>query len=474
VLIMSSSMPSGAEGGPPKPSPVDSVLRVTTPLQVARGERLPLYTSMVQDVPGDEGQIEQALKALAERGIAACATWRPGRGADNSLERALLIGRVQHRLGLRVNINAVGCSYTVCNGAPETAHLDEAGKPFFDASCAGYRKLGCPFKLAGRYPAIREQMAFFCKAYKEAGIDVDFVWTDWEIDGPIEWNEGWVSAKRCVVCRERIGDVDDFRAVQRAYRKIRSEIENTCYAGVLREHFPNVLVGNYAVYPNDGTRYWYDYFEVEPSAGVPVRMDQKAPYRPWVDEFTPCGYTYAMPVVYTWYRTWHWYDEWAQSDYRWFYNMLLTASNAGKSTPADVPIIPFVHWETTSPPKDADPAVKQFSRGAYQELLWHMLLRGHDTFFVWGNNPEQEVAPVHEVWAAALAHKAFLDGGVPVTFDVPARPGPVVSALRLGDRVLVRRTDFGDAAGPVDLDLDDVRLQVKPHPGHCQILKLTR
>ena len=85
---------------------------------------------------------------------------------------------------------------------------------------------------------------------------------------------------------------------------------------------------------------------------------------------------------------------------------------------------------------------------------------------------EPEVTPVHEVWAAALAHKAFLDDGVPLTFDVPAQPGPVVSALRLGDRVLVRRTDFGQTAGDVELQVDGKALQVKPAPGVCQVLAL--
>ena len=66
---------------------------------------------------------------------------------------------------------------------------------------------------------------------------------------------------------------------------------------------PNALVGNYAVYPHDGRRYWWDYFEhyVE---GQPVRMDQKARYRHWANEFAGTGYTFAMPVVYPWSWTW--------------------------------------------------------------------------------------------------------------------------------------------------------------------------
>ena len=63
--------------------------------------------------------------------------------------------------------------------------------------------------------------------------------------------------------------------------------------------------------------------------------------------------------------------------------MLLVGSNAGQSTPAKTPIITFVHWTTTAPPNNPDPTVRQLSAGRYREVLWHLLLRGHDTFFLW-------------------------------------------------------------------------------------------
>ena len=449
------------------------VLRVTKPLEFPRGDRLPLYCWHTMDIPGDEAQIETTLKALDARGIAACASWRPGANKDKSLADALRVSRVQQRLGLRVSINANACTYLVCDGSPETAHIDAKGQPFFDTSSAERRKLGCPFKLASRYPAMREQVAFFCRAYKKAGIDVDFAFADWEIDGPIEWQGGWDAAKRCAVCRKEIGNVEDFHAVQRAYRKVRSAIQKQCYAGPLLEHFPKALVGNYAVYPHNGWRYWYDYFEKAPAKEMPVRWDHKSPVRPWVDEFADCGYTFAMPTVYTWYRTWAWYP-WEEADYRWFYNLLLVASNAGEHTPRDTPIISFVHYTTTSAPKEPDPAVRQFSTEKYQELLWHMLLRGHDTFFLWSPQTEieQELRPLHEVWAAALEHREFLDKGTPVTFAVPSKPGPVVSALRLGDRLLVRRTDFDDSRGPAPLAVGDRTVEIPRRDGQCQIVKL--
>ena len=449
------------------------VLGEAEPLKFPRGKRLPLYVWAVMDLPGDDATVEVALKALDARGIGACATWRPGARQQQTLDRALRVSAAQQRLGLRVNINANACTYTVCDGSPATAHVDAGGKRFFDTSSSERRKLGCPFKLQGRYPAMREQVDFFCRAYKAKGIGVDFVFADWEIDGPIEWQGGWAAAKRCVTCRTRIPNIDDFGEFQAAYRKVRSEIQRECYAGVVLKHFPKALVGNYAVYPHNGWRYWYDYFEKEPAKGMPVRMDQRSPVRPWAHEFKDCGYTFAMPTVYTWYRTWSWYD-WPNADYRWFYNLLLVASNAAEHTPASVPLITFVHHTTTSPPKNPDPAVKQFSTAMYKELLWHMLLRGHDTFFLWCPHDEiaQELGPLHEVWAAALEHRDFLDKGVPVTFAVPKEPGPVVSALRLGDRLLVRRTDFDDTRGAVTLRVGGATVQVPRAEARNQIVRL--
>jgi len=454
---------------------IETILEHTKPLRHPRGGRLPLYVWGAMDPPGNEAQLEAMLKALDERGIAACSTWRSAEGARTSLERALLVASVQKRLGLRVNVNATPCTYAVCDGSPETAHLDAQGKPFFDTTTSPHVKLGCPFRLRVRYPAMRARIEPFLDAYKRHGLEVAFIFADWEIDGPIEWQGGWDAAKRCVVCCKNIPEIENFLAFQRAYRKIRSEVQRECFARPVLARVPKALVGNYGVYPHGGWRYWYDYFEKEPGPGVPVRMDFRCPVRPWAEEFGDCGYTFAMPTVYTWYRTWFWYD-WSNGDYRWFYNMLQVASNAAAHTPPDVPLITFVHHTTTSPPRDPDPRVEQMSGWAYKELLWHMLLRGHDTFFVWCPDQElaHEVALVHEVWAAALEHREFLEGGKPVNFEVPRRPGPVVSALRLGERLLVRRTDFDRTAEPVELRVGERVVRVPRVEGRCQVLELPR
>jgi hypothetical protein len=134
-----------------------------------------------------------------------------------------------------------------------------------------------------------------------------------------------------------------------------------------------------------------------------------------------------------------------------------------------------VHWHTTAPPDQPDPAVRQMSATAYQELLWHMLLRGHDGFALWCRSEEIgiETRLVQEVFAASLAYNDFITRGEPVCFDVPAQPGTVVSGLRLGDKVLVRRSDFGGSAAEEKvLEVDGKRLVVSPGTGECRVIRL--
>ncbi len=84
----------------------------------------------------------------------------------------------------------------------------------------------------------------------------------------------------------------------------------------------------------------------------------------------------------------------------------------------------------------------------------------------------KEVALVHEVWAAALEYAEWLDG-TPVTFDVPKAQGPVVSGLRIGHRVLVRRTDFDDSHhGAVEIKVKHTTISVPRAPGQMQIVGL--
>jgi len=475
VAVKASAAEEKGPDAPPWSSRVQTVLDVAKPLPFERGDRLPLYLWPATN-PGDldDQTAEHLVRELDRRGIGLIASWSPAK-REESLSQALPIARAQKKLGLRVNVNANACMYRFFNGDERTAHVDAQGKPFWDESFDTRGRphhMGCPFTLDLRKDAIREQVEWFAQAYQEAGLPIDFLFADWEIDGPLEVNRAHEASQRCRRCSEAIAHVDNFLEFQRVLREMRSELQRYALAEPILSRFPDALVGNYAIYPHNGFRYWYDYFEhfVE---GQPHVADQGAKYRHWANDFAGTGYTFAMPVVYTWYPTYGWYD-FENTDYRWFYNMLLVATNACKHTPQGVPIISFVHWHTTAPPEEPDPGVKQLSPEAYQELLWHMLLRGTDALFLWCPRDEdaEEIRLVHEVYAAAQEYGEFLEKGTPIGLDVPKRPGTVVSGLLLDNRVLVRRTDFGDLREPVTIRVGRTELPVSPAPGRCDVLSL--
>jgi hypothetical protein len=456
---------------PGQPEKIKVLLDNTTPLIYERANRLPLYLWPAID-PGvtDEENAVGLISELNKRGIGIVCSWK----ADNiekSLSSSLLVAKAQKKLGLPVNIDATALLYSFFNGDPRTAHIDRSGNPFFDESF-GKHKMGCPFSIDYRKNEIRERVRRYVSRYSEEGIPVDFIFTDWEIDGPLEVNRAFDASKKCTTCCRYLGNEFTFVEFQKTMREMRSYLLNYCYSSPVLSHFPRALVGNYAVYPNDGYRYWYDYFEYYVD-GQPYKSDRKAKYRQWYNDFPATGFTFAMPVVYPWEPIFNWYD-FKNTDYRWFCNMLLVASNAGKSTPQNIPVISFVHWHTVFVSGKPDPAVKQMSKECYQELLWHMLLRGTDTFFMWCEEKESpdEVKLVHQVYAAAQKYGNFLEHGLPVTFDVPCEPGTVVSGLALGDSVLVRRTDFGDEHKPVELLAGTRVISVDYAPGICRVISL--
>jgi hypothetical protein len=470
VLILQYS--SAVVGQKPWKDNIRVVLENTTPLKFSRGNRLPLYLWPAMD-PGvlSSDSAELLVNELDRRGVGLICTWS-NRNLENCLKQCLPVAKAQKKLGLRININATPLLDSFFNGDERTAHIDGNGKPFFDDSF-GDHKMGCPFSLDFRKKEIRDRFELFVSRYRDEGMTVDFIFTDWEIDGPLEVNRAYEASKKCIRCREYMGEDFTFEEFRKTMREMRSYLQYYAYSQPVLSAFPSALTGNYAVYPNDGYRYWYDYFEYY-VGGQPYKPDRQAKYRTWFNDFPLTGFTYAMPVVYPWDQIFSWYD-FANTDYRWFYNMLLAAGNAGKSTPRNIPVISFVHWNTIFVTRKPDPSVKQMSRQAYRELLWHMVLRGTDTFFMWSGKQEypEEVKLLHEVYAGAQQYGDFLENGMPVTWDIPREPGTVISGLINGDRVLIRRTDFNNDHRPVNVIAGTKVIQVSYAPGVCQIIRLS-
>lgn len=376
------------------------------------------------------------------------------------------------KLGLAVNVNANALMHHFFNGDLSTAHISKEGEKYFDYSFAQNTPIGCPFSVHHRYAEIQERMETFASVYKKNGIDIDFIFVDWEVDGTSEWNGAWEASKKCARCCKNISDIQNFEVFQKSMREIRSDMQKKVYTDVFKSYFPDIVIGNYGVYPCDGNRYWYDYYEKNVEA-APHIQDQKAIYRKWFHEYPLTGYNLAMPVCYTWYPTFSWYH-FKNPDYRWFYNLLLNGNNALKSAGEKDIVMGFVHWHTTVPPANPDPEVKQFSQEKYQELLWHFLLRGMDGLALWcmEKESEKEVELVHQVYSDSLQYLSFLEKGKPITFEVPQKEGPVVSGLFDGDKVLIRRTDFDDTREEVILQYQSKKIKIPRKEGTCQLLQV--
>jgi hypothetical protein len=450
---------------------IQVILDNTSVLKNETGRRLPLYLWPAID-PGvlSDDVAEQLIREMDNRGIGIVCSWSM-KDTSKVFSQCLPVARAQNKLGQRININATELLDSFFNGDEATAHTDAEGRHFFDNSF-GDHKMGCPFALDSRKDEIRQRVQLFVNRYKREGLSVDFIFTDWEIDGPLEVNHAYEASRRCVNCCRHMGNDFTFEKFQKTMREMRAYLQSYSYSEPVLSQFPGALVGNYAVYPNDGYRYWYDYFEYY-AEGQPYKPDQRAKYRKWYNDFPLTGFTCAMPVIYPWAGIYKWYD-FDNSDYRWFYNMLLNSNNAGKSTPRTIPVIAFVHWHTIFEGSGADSTVKQLSRECYQELLWHMLLRGTDAFFLWcmDNENAEEVRLLHQVYAEAQQYGKFLDYGIPVTFNLPEKPGTVISGLILGDSVLVRRTDFDQNRDNVQIMAGTRMIEVAYAPGKCSTISI--
>ncbi|MCX7704985.1 MAG: hypothetical protein N2115_01840 [bacterium] len=421
----------------------DILIKNTKPIITDIDKRLPIFVWAHIPEHLTEQQILSYLKQLDERKIVLLTGWRiPKEGEKTGIQNALKIDMIRKQLNLPVFIDASGIVYMFFDGSEQTAHINDEGKPFFDTSFSKEVKIGCPFRIETRYRVIAERIENFLKAYKKEGIDIKYWAVDWEVDGPIEWNNAWENSKKCMVCRKNIKNIDDFYEFQKAVRGKRAELQKEVFVKTVSKYYPECLIGNYAVNPHDGYRYWWDYFEKE-TKGAIYQKKQDALHRKWFDEFRYSGYTMAMPVIYTWYRFFQDYN-FEPKEYRWFYPLMKEATSVGKNTSSNIPVITFVHWQTVSKPKNVPADFVPLSRGKYKELLWHLLLRGHDAFCLWSpiNEMAEEIKVVHEVYAESLKYNDFILKGKPVFWDVPEEPDTIISGMKLNEKLLFIRSDF--------------------------------
>ncbi|MEE2615189.1 MAG: hypothetical protein VYC62_06305, partial [Verrucomicrobiota bacterium] len=218
------------------------VLEKTQPISTQLNGRLPLFVLPISGTLSslNSNQAKQALDQLANRGIGYSVNWNHN-SFEESLKEGLRIGKIQQGMGRMVSVHATSCLYSFFDGTEKTKHIDKNGKPYGDTSFGG--TMGCPFAIEHRIPIIRKRIESFLEEYKSAGVNIDFIFADWEIDGPIEWNDAWTNSKQCQRCCEHIPKIDDFRSFQSSLRKIRSRLQRETFGENVTNYFPTALVG---------------------------------------------------------------------------------------------------------------------------------------------------------------------------------------------------------------------------------------
>ena len=355
---------------------IDDFIRSTEPLSTellhAAESRLPFYMWPAMDLANrGERALRHYIEELTRRGIGYISTWNPDKEKE-SIAASLMAAEILSEFGKSASIHLTPCTYGIFDGSEDTLHLDRNGVRYSDDSFGTSRLMGCPFSITRTRDKLSMRMRRFVDAFADSGKTIGFAFADWEIDGPIEWNGAWEASKRCVVCQKGVSDIADFRSFQHTLRSIRSNIIRQVIATPVLTRYLDAMVTNYGVYPHNGYRYWYDYFE-EMQQGAPSITNRNAHYREWAHEYHDSGLTAGMPVVYCWNEMWSWSDS-PIPDVRWITSALKVADNAGESG-METPLITFIHRGIVGEKKKLVDVPVPLSRKSYNDLLHHLLLR---------------------------------------------------------------------------------------------------
>ncbi len=381
----------------------------------------------------------EAIKALAQRGL---TQWIPPDARYIPFAKALQDG------GAAVIMMQGEAFNGPAGDVPDGLHQLPADFKRDPDQPAQQPKYPCPLLTAGwqvKADKIRDTM----RQFKAAGINIDAVWLDWEIEpypGKSEWNE----AKACSRCRQEFpaGVLDDFDRYRAFIFRLRTALFSTYLVAPVLESYPGCSVTNWEV--------------VLSSPDVPT------PSWSGTRTFPPVGlglFTAANPVAYgntIWYR-YHWKKEWgwpldvAHMDRVYTSVMLGEISKHEENAMRLAPETQSIPWVDFFCADDRDEKIPILSRPRYREILRHCWLRGADGMQIFNpawfdaKDPKapimfEELEDAVQVYDEMLAYRKFLDRGTVMhtaTF-APTEDGPVWSGLRLGDEAVVRGFTQGD------------------------------
>jgi hypothetical protein len=308
----------------------------------------------------------------------------------------------------------------------------------------------CPRLLEGWRKKADELRATFRK-FKAAGVNVDAVWLDWEIE-PLPGKAQWREAKACARCRKMFPPeiLDDFDRYKGFIWRLRVELLSAYAVAPILEIYPTCSVTNWEEVISTAQRptaYWSD-SAVKPPVGIGM-------------------FTAANPVAYgntAWYGL-HWKAErkWpldtAHMDRIYTQVMLAQISDQAANAGLAAPEKQCIPWVDRFCADDRDEKIPILTRSRYREILRHCWLRGADGMQIfnpnWFPNRPERVAVVTEeiedavaVYDEMLAFRPILDRGRVMNTAKPKAEddGPIWSGRQLGDTAIVRAFTQGKVA----------------------------
>ena len=326
----------------------------------------------------------------------------------------------------------------------------------------------CPLVLDG-WVITQHKLRETFKQYKDAGVNVDAVWLDWEIEP--DWrNAQWDEAKHCSRCRKQFppGVLDDQQIYRHFIEQWRVQLFSAYVVAPIFEYYPHVSITNWEEVistPEEPTPTW---------SGT----------RLWPPKYLGM-FTAANPVAYgnTIWKRHNWKDEWGWPLDETHMDRLYTSvmlnqisvheSNAQKISPWKQSI----PWVDRFCADDRDPAIPILSRVRYREILRHCWLRGADGMQIfnplWFKEDAAKLAIATEeledavaVYDELLQYRPFLEGGVAMNTSTltPTYEGVIWSGLRLGDEAIIRAFTQGETVGkftiaPFDQQAAEIELE---------------
>jgi hypothetical protein len=331
----------------------------------------------------------------------------------------------------------------------------------------------CPLMLEGWVITQQKTRATF-KKFKDAGVNIDAVWLDWEIEP--DWRDAqWDEAKNCSRCRKQFsaGVLDDQQLYRQFIEQWRVQLFSAYVVAPILEYYPNISITN-----------WEEIISTHENP-----TPSWSGYRTWLPKDLGM-YTAANPVAYgntiwkkyNWKKEWNWPLDEAHMD-RVYTSVMLNQISVHERNAMQVsPWKQSIPWVDRYCADDQDPKIPIMSRTRYREVLRHCWLRGADGMQIF--NPlwfpkdavklaiaTEEIADAVQIYDEMLTYRKFLDRGVVMNTDTltPPYEGAIWSGLKIGNEAIIRA--FTQAKKPVKIKIKPFaeanEIEIKATPEGC-------